>query len=475
MRSGNIIVLLLLSVVIICGPSSAHMINANLSCITGALAEAGSRAHLSIDKNASDNLCAAFGWRGYVDTDLKFSEFFSENHTICARFMIQYPRSYQAPILSLNGVGDYTVAVASYGGVKPERLLITIGGKTIHYTAAGKLASEKWHWLALVRDDSRLRLYLNGVLIKPDDSNMEIGIALPVGTLRLGREQSGDAQFYGLIDDVAVFNSALNQKTLKSYYSESFRLRGDEAGLVAAYLFDQTPEAGSCAQAARKRVSFSTPATQIKISSTRDNKQDARLLLLPFNSTEVLLPFATGQAWKIIQGYGQELSHNGGGCFAWDFERVDGPTPDQPVYACATGRVAAVSDNNDPEPIDAISKDNFNYLQMEMAPGEVVTYLHMKNGSLIRALKNFAPASFPASFNPFPIAAGTQIGRVGNTWLKEQPNNWHLHFAGTPYVNSPVSIPLAFSDYEVYDPTSKSWRRVERGVPQQNQIVRRMK
>jgi murein DD-endopeptidase MepM/ murein hydrolase activator NlpD len=443
--------------------------------MTRALTEVGTRAHLSIHKNAPDNLCAAFGWRGYVDTDLKFSEFFSENHTIAARFMIQYPRSYQAPILSLNGEGDYTVAVASYGGVKPERLLVTIGGKTYHYPMAGKLAPEKWHWLALVRDDSRLRLYLDGVLIKPDDSYTEIGIYIPDGTLRLGRKQSGDAQFYGLIDDVAVFNSALNQKTLKSYYNESPQLRGDEASLVAAYLFDQTPEAGSYAKAARRRVSFGTPATQIKISSIRDNKQDARLLPVPFNSTEVLLPFAPGQAWKVIQGYGHELSHNGGGCFAWDFERVDGPTPEQPVYACAAGRVAAVSDNNDPEPIDAISKDNFNYLQMEMAPGEVVTYLHLKNGSLIQALEKFAPASFPASFTPFPIAAGTQIGRVGNTWLKEQPNNWHLHFAGTPYVNSPVSIPLAFSDYAVYDPKSKSWQRVERGVPLQNQIVRRIK
>src|SRR4051812_29546369 len=117
MRPGNIIVLLLLSIVIICGPSIAHMRDANLSDMTGALAKAGSWAHLSIP-DASDNLCAAFGWRGYVDTDLKFSEFFSRNHTIAARFMIQYPRSYQAPILSLNGEGDYTVAIAKYGGVK---------------------------------------------------------------------------------------------------------------------------------------------------------------------------------------------------------------------------------------------------------------------------------------------------------------------------------------------------------------------
>ncbi len=432
MRLGYSTVLLLLSIVIICDPSSVHMVNANLSYMAGALVEARSRAHLSMHKNASDNLCAAFGWLGYVDTDLKFSDFISENHTIAARFMIQYPRSYQAPILSVKGEGDYTVAIASYGGVKPERLLVTIGGKTHHYTVTGKLAPEKWHWLALVRDNSRLRLFLDGVLLKPDDSKTEMGRDMPVGTLRLGPKQSGDAQFYGLIDDLAVFNSALNQKTLKSYYDESPRLRGNEASLVAAYLFDQTLEAGSSVQAARRRVSFGEPARQINISSTRNNKQDARLLPLPFNRTKVLLPFARGQSWKVIQGYGQTLSHNGGGCFAWDFERVDGPTPEQPVYASAAGRVAAVSDNNDPEPIDTISKDNFNYLQMEMAPGEVVTYLHMKNGSLLQALENLAPASFPESFTPFPIAAGTQIGRVGNTWLKEQPNNWHLHFAGTP-------------------------------------------
>ncbi len=171
---------------------------------------------------------------------------------------------------------------------------------------------------------------------------------------------------------------------------------------------------------------------------------------------------------------GQALSHNGGGCFSWDFARADGPSREQPVYAAAAGRVVAISDNNDPEPADNISEDNFNYLQMEIAGGEFVTYLHMKNGSLVEALKRFAPPSFPATFAPFYLSAGTQVGRVGNTWLKEQPENWHLHFASVPYINSPVSIPLAFSDYQVYDAQAKIWRPVERGVPQQNQIVRRI-
>jgi murein DD-endopeptidase MepM/ murein hydrolase activator NlpD len=478
MRIINPIVKLLVAALFMFGQSSAHMKSAGPSRpALSPLARNALRVQLPISRNASDNLCAAFGWRGYVDTDLDFSEFFSRNHTVAARFMIQYTRSYQAPILSVKGSGSYLVAVAGYGEgrVKAERLLVMTGGKTHYYTVKDRLAPEKWHWLAVVRDASRLRLYLDGALVNPDDADDAIASSadMPEGTLRLGRKASGDAQFYGFIDDVAVFNSALSTKTLKSYYQERSRLRGDEEGLVAAYLFDQATDAQTGAHALRRRVSFSAPAVPVKVSAARDGRQDANVLPLPANKTRVLLPFAPGTAWRVIQGYGQALSHNGGGCFSWDFARLDGASMEQPVYACAAGRVVAVSDNNDPEPADNVSKDNFNYLQMEMAPGEVVTYLHMKNGSLIEALRSFAPPSFPRILVPFPVAAGAEVGKVGNTWLKEQPDNWHLHFAGVPYVNSPVSIPLAFSDYEVYDPQSKTWRRVERGVPQQNQVVRR--
>ncbi|HEY0321817.1 MAG TPA: LamG domain-containing protein [Pyrinomonadaceae bacterium] len=479
MRIGNIILLLLLVAAVICGQTNARVRSGNSRrTFKQTLPSNVSHVYTPADRGASDNLSAAFGWQGVADTDLSFAEFFSRNHTVAARFMIQYARAYQAPILSVKGTGSYLVAVAGYGDgrIKAERLLVEINDRSYYYTAAGKLAPEKWHWLALVREGSKLRLYLDGAEIKPDNEGALITSSAnaPAGTLRMGRRARGDAQFYGLIDDVAVFNSALSQKTLNSYYEESHRLYGTEAGLIAAYLFDRTRDDASVAQTtARRMVSFTSPATEVSVSSTRDSKQDALSLPLPFNRAKVLLPFAPGQAWKVIQGYGQPLSHNGGGCFSWDFARADGSSAELPVYAAAAGLVVAVSDNNDPEPADNISKDNFNYMQMEIATGEFVTYLHMKNGSLVESLKASAPASFPANFAPFPIAAGAQVGRVGNTWLKEQPENWHLHFAGVPFVNSPVSIPLAFSDYEVYDAQAKTWRRVERGVPQQNQIVRR--
>ena len=215
----------------------------------------------SLDLN--DNLCAAFGWQGAVDTDLRFKEFFQTNHTVAARFMLQYPRSYQAPILAAKGAGDYLVAVAGYGEgrVKAERLVVSVGGATRYYTVGGKLPVERWHWLALVRESAKLRLYLNGKELKPDNDDAAIGANAPEGTLRLGRKASGDAQFYGLMDDVAVFDSALDPKTLKSYYDERPRLSGTEQGLVAAYLFDQQAESSIGAPAARP-VFLTTKATR---------------------------------------------------------------------------------------------------------------------------------------------------------------------------------------------------------------------
>ncbi len=463
---------LLLAAVLACVSLSARAWDVHTAQPSDATVPDSSRNFPTLD--APENLCAAFGWQGYVDTDLSFREFFEANHTVAARFMLQYPRSYQAPILSAKGAGDYTVAVAGYGEgrVKAERLVLSINGAVRYYTAGSKLSTERWHWLALVREGSRLRLYLNGKELKPDNSNDTIGAGVPVGTLRLGRKATGDAQFYGLIDDVAVFDSALSPKTLKSYYDENPRLSGTEAGLVAAYLFDSQPDASRSAPHLRP-ITFPTTATKISVSATRASNVDAQRLPLPSQSTKVLLPFAPGTAWKVIQGYGQSLSHHGGGCFAWDFARVDGSSIEQPVYTTVAGRVVAVSDYNDPEPADNISRDNFNYLQMETAPGEILTYLHMKNGSITEALRSVAPPSFPKILVPFFVQAGMQVGRVGNTWLKEQPENWHLHFACAPFVNSPVSIPMAISDYEVYEPGSKTWRRIERGVPQQNEIVRR--
>ena len=46
------------------------------------------------------NLAAWFGWRGSLDTDLKFSEFFFGDHTVMFRCMRQYPNAGPGPVVA---------------------------------------------------------------------------------------------------------------------------------------------------------------------------------------------------------------------------------------------------------------------------------------------------------------------------------------------------------------------------------------
>src|SRR5262249_12213832 len=69
----------------------------------------------SVTFDTSDpNLGVALGWRGYADTDLNFSEFFSGDHTVMVRFMPQYPNAYPGPILAENGSGTYVIGQGEY-------------------------------------------------------------------------------------------------------------------------------------------------------------------------------------------------------------------------------------------------------------------------------------------------------------------------------------------------------------------------
>ena len=60
------------------------------------------------------NRAAAIGWRGCVDTDLNFSEFFGSDHTVMGWFMLQYPVGYAGPIWAERGSGTYFVGQGNF-------------------------------------------------------------------------------------------------------------------------------------------------------------------------------------------------------------------------------------------------------------------------------------------------------------------------------------------------------------------------
>ena len=93
-----------------------------LSALVIAIVCAATAAALG-GSNAINN-AAAFGWRGYADTDLQFSEFYGSNHTLSVRFMLQYPNAYTGPILSVDGSGAFFLAKA----FNQSRLQVNLGG-----------------------------------------------------------------------------------------------------------------------------------------------------------------------------------------------------------------------------------------------------------------------------------------------------------------------------------------------------------
>ena len=191
------------------------------------------------DNGSSLNFAAAFGWRGHADTDLTFSEFFNGAHTLVARFMPQYPRAGVGPVLAENGAGNFFVGQFPYFVTRDNgtivdhgsRLVMSIGSQQQTYEAT--LTEGEWHHLAVTRSGNTFKLYLNGQHFMPDLVVSQTEPMLPAGNanLRPGRRTTGkdfgnrEVQFYGLVDDVAVFNQALSAAEIQTLDATYPRLK----------------------------------------------------------------------------------------------------------------------------------------------------------------------------------------------------------------------------------------------------------
>ena len=203
--------------------------------------------------NATNN-AAAFGWRGYADTDLQFSEFYGSDHTVSVRFMLQYPNAYTGPILSVDGSGSFFLAKA----FNQSRLQVNLGGTLLTLDAPNPVQAGVWYHLALVRNNNSFTFYLNGNQVC-QACTVPAGSAPPSGTLRFARLANGgtdndhETQHYGFVDDVAIFKRALTAAEIMNL-ALSPRLTGAETDLFTGYTFDATtPDGGACRPRCRGR------------------------------------------------------------------------------------------------------------------------------------------------------------------------------------------------------------------------------
>jgi hypothetical protein len=106
----------------------------------------------------------------------------------------------------------YALYAAQGTGTGPA-LHVLIGSQDIGVGAPSVLPLNTWTFLAGIYDGTTLSIYVNGVLA----ASLPVSGAILVTSdpLRIGGDWSGE-MFTGIIDDVRIYNSALNQSQLQT-------------------------------------------------------------------------------------------------------------------------------------------------------------------------------------------------------------------------------------------------------------------
>ena len=138
------------------------------------------------------------------------------------------------------------------------------------------------------------------------------------------------------------------------------------------------------------------------------------------------LPYASGRAYRVLQGHGSRFSHTGLEAFAVDFDMPEGT----PVHAARSGVVARVEESHSMGCWEDGCGRYANFIVILHSDGTTGEYYHLqKDGALVEEGDS--------------VVRGQEIGLSGNTGHTTMP---HLHFAvyrATEWGNT-QSIPVRF-------------------------------
>ena len=439
---------------------------------------------------------AAFRWGSYIDTDLDLATFFSSDHTLVLRFMAQYERAYEGPLLANTGTGTYLVEMGDYAAAGPGaqtcyghtggqvNLAVNINGATARYlipnpalypadycdvqntTSVPPASILPWRHLALVKKGNTLAVWLDAQHLLPMGSATDLALpanAAPTGQLRLGKRLTGtnerETQFYGFIDDLALFDGALGYGEIVTILGQ-MDLNGNERGLRAGFVFEDLR--GKPAPLQRSYTLQDSAYIQ-EISAHKDTPEDNRKLPWPTQAATYRLPFKRGQVWQVLQAFNSYGTHGSYAAFCWDFIRVPGSAPiGQPWFdaepgrgevflAAAAGQVVASSlGSGSPQPPPSL-------LQIQTGPAEYYGYEHFVSLTV---------SSGTQVTEGMELAAVSNVGGGGP----------HMHFGVADHLESEhdrlVTFPIYFSGYMASDDYGKTWYEVPWGMPRVGQWIR---
>jgi Concanavalin A-like lectin/glucanases superfamily len=482
-----------------------------------------------------DNKAIYLPWEGYVDTNIDFSRFFDNDHTLMCWFMPQFGHMYRQPIIAENGTGKYMIGVGDYteGNViynKDHGKIFNTAGNSVIYIQVGdeeriylvpEFLERKWSHIALVRNSNTFQLYINGQHKYPVRISVEKGDKTevtedgeqfevlksktitsypvvpeitftssnfsnkPSGTVRFGRRTAGASQdqakyqAYGIIDEVAIFRGPVSFIEEYQRVKPKRRLTGNETDLMALWSFDSSPSSGT---GTSQPWTFSTSPDGkvipviVSVSGSRNSEVDSKLFEQPYlvNTHIVVdLPFKAGEEHNVSQGMNSAInSHMGSSAFCYD---LCGPAY-HPVLIVKKGIVIGYRQDNDSAPREG------NRITLKISKTRAFGYLHLAKNSLNPNVSGGSwtdPDGVPNTGDEYiaiPEASAPQLN-VGEPAGKIGPNALHLHCGGLSEIGNLVlslhiTTPLAFRNYKVYDSYTNNWYHVDVGFPRADDLIK---
>jgi concanavalin A-like lectin/glucanase superfamily protein/peptidase M23-like protein len=479
----------------------------------------------------------SFSSEGFADTDFALSRIDGKPHSITFRFWMRYPNSNYNGIIGESGNGIYTVAkTASRSGgcidQDPTRISFSAGSSRGDYQRAninGGFAGSKWYNIAIAVDAMRrVKVFVDGASAVMRGGGQQTLPATPpwaTGVLRFGQRNntpSPHEQFYGLLDDVAVWDHPLTEAEVKALVATP-KLKGGEKGLMAAWNFDVIAKTAPPAKILNRPLVLHGGSSAVK------QTLPAPVVASHVNHvTQLSLPVKDGD-WFVAQGADSNCgSHRGYASFCIDIARVEdledgidktlnnaaSITRGQQVVAAADGKVVFIRDSTPDDPKDqavvnckpcsgspvlpAGARDNCDYLVneviLEHAPNEFTHYVHLKPGSVPADVKKKLVSGKL-------IQRGEKIGEVGRSGTGAHGNHLHFAFAWAPELPANVGAnpgkdtaittgskcgympavpnflsietrPFQFSNYWVFSENAGDFRKVGLGTPRFHEVIR---
>jgi hypothetical protein len=444
-------------------------------------------------------------WQSRVKLGNDISTISNSSFTIMARFFPIYRVPHFGAVVAARGSsGDFAVGQWMVSSENPTNAVPALGlivGSTQKQFAAQRLLRiNEWNYLAVVfKPSTGWQAFLNGVAM---GSIRDSGFRAK-GELSAGRIAQSDklSQFYGLIDDVAVFDTALTASQIKTF-GELKSFTGSEAELEWGWRFD----VGSDVMTTQSQSPVvEGNAVKVGVSFNR-SPNDALKMPAPVQAQTYILPFPVDAEYYVVQGNSGNTHHWGPFAFTWDFIYAGKRSDSLEVRKKNGNRQATEAFNklNGPgQPLTSIADGsvvhaNWKFVEgdgsaipnatiVRHAPGEYSAYFHLQKDSFktlfpwSRAEFTIAPSNFLALDNgtiPAPaVGAGKKIGGLGGTGMKLCTDCFHLHFGVLDQpdligiFNDRISRPIHFAAFET-SIDRINWFTMS-GIPAEGTFVRR--